>query len=369
MNRLILIGNGFDLAHGLKTSYTDFMIDFWEQKTRLFLEEFRQHEMLHQGTIPHKNYEDDDILIESIDFYTILQDVPIEHITVFYGEHRHSLFFKLNLRKDVDKVHFKNNFFKQITEKQQLHNWVDIEEEYYTTLVDCINKDVKNIQKLNEDFKQILNALEIYLLEQSKIDLIKNQNISSQMFSPVSGEIYHGVYNPEYCPENILFLNFNYTRIIDLYTRDTDRFKIVNIHGELNNIENPIIFGYGDELDEKYKSIEQLNINEYLVNIKSIKYAQTRKYKELLAFVDSSEYQVFIMGHSCGISDRTLLNKIFQHTNCKLIKPFFHVKDGYDNYTDISINISRNFTDKSLFREILVNKLDCEPLPQIMKEV
>ena len=30
MNRLILVGNGFDLAHGLKTSYKDFIDDFWE---------------------------------------------------------------------------------------------------------------------------------------------------------------------------------------------------------------------------------------------------------------------------------------------------------------------------------------------------
>ena len=29
MNKLILIGNGFDLAHGLPTSYTDFINDFW----------------------------------------------------------------------------------------------------------------------------------------------------------------------------------------------------------------------------------------------------------------------------------------------------------------------------------------------------
>ena len=26
MNRLVLIGNGFDLAHGLKTSYKNFML-------------------------------------------------------------------------------------------------------------------------------------------------------------------------------------------------------------------------------------------------------------------------------------------------------------------------------------------------------
>ena len=36
MNRIVLIGNGFDLAHGLKTSYADFINWYWEQwKERL----------------------------------------------------------------------------------------------------------------------------------------------------------------------------------------------------------------------------------------------------------------------------------------------------------------------------------------------
>ena len=32
MNRIILVGNGFDLAHGLKTSYKDFINWYWEKK-------------------------------------------------------------------------------------------------------------------------------------------------------------------------------------------------------------------------------------------------------------------------------------------------------------------------------------------------
>ena len=35
MNRIILIGNGFDLAHGLPTSYNDFIKDYsnkWRQR-------------------------------------------------------------------------------------------------------------------------------------------------------------------------------------------------------------------------------------------------------------------------------------------------------------------------------------------------
>jgi len=34
MNRILLIGNGFDLAHGLNTSYKHFIDNFWERKTR-----------------------------------------------------------------------------------------------------------------------------------------------------------------------------------------------------------------------------------------------------------------------------------------------------------------------------------------------
>ena len=30
MNRIILIGNGFDLAHGLPTRYEDFINWYWE---------------------------------------------------------------------------------------------------------------------------------------------------------------------------------------------------------------------------------------------------------------------------------------------------------------------------------------------------
>lgn len=39
MNRLVIIGNGFDLAHGLKTSYKDFIEWYWEQRTLNFYRE------------------------------------------------------------------------------------------------------------------------------------------------------------------------------------------------------------------------------------------------------------------------------------------------------------------------------------------
>ena len=81
----------------------------------------------------------------------------------------------------------------------------------------------------------------------------------------------------------------------------------------------------------------------------------------MLRFIESAPFQVFIMGHSCGLSDRTLLNTIFEHKNCVSIKPFYYKKkDGTDNYLELAQNLSRNFTDMKLFRDRVVNKEQCE---------
>ena len=131
------------------------------------------------------------------------------------------------------------------------------------------------------------------------------------------------------------------------------------------NDENSVIFGYGDELDNKYKEIEELNNNEFLNKFKSVKYLERDKYRKLLYFLELEPFQVYVMGHSCGNSDRTLLNTIFEHENCVSIKLFYHKKsDGTDNFTEIVQNITRNFNDKKLLRERVVNKTYCQAMPQ-----
>lgn len=161
-------------------------------------------------------------------------------------------------------------------------------------------------------------------------------------------------------PERIMLLIFNYTKTADNYGNDSTLYN--HIHGELDHPEN-IIFGYGDELDKSYQHIVDKNDNELLRNIKSVKYLETRLYHDLLEFLISAPFQVFIMGHSCGNSDRTLLNTVFEHENCVSIKPFYHKReDGSDNYLELVQNISRNFTNMKLFRDRVVNKTQCKPM-------
>lgn len=167
-------------------------------------------------------------------------------------------------------------------------------------------------------------------------------------------------------PNRLMLLNFNYTSTADLYIPQSydygNRFIINHIHGDLKD-PTSIVFGYGDELDDRYSNLVKLNNNDFLQNVKSIKYLEADNYRKMLAFIDSAPYQIYIMGHSCGNSDRTLLNTLFEHKNCISIKPFYYQKeDGSDNYLEIVQNISRSFTDMKLMRDRVVNKTYCEPL-------
>lgn len=164
-------------------------------------------------------------------------------------------------------------------------------------------------------------------------------------------------------------MNFNYTQTVQqLYA--IDQVEIIDIHGALNNEHNPIIFGYGDELDDDYKRIEKLQDNDFLENIKSIHYHETGCYRRLLGFIESEPYQVITMGHSCGNSDRTLLNTLFEHRNCISVKVYYHQReDGTDDYSQLIRNLSRNFNNKAAMRDKVVNKEFCLPLVPISEKV
>jgi hypothetical protein len=401
MNRLIILGNGFDLAHGLPTSYKDFIDDYWKGITSsrheddfVSFENFGQDFSFDQvgnlkGLANFIMQDDDKIKFSDAEIYRE------------YGNNSSGKYPRNHI------LIYKNVFFKLINQKS-IQNWVDIENEYYqqlkvivklkpeNSLVDTDEFEISRKEKifrLNNEFELVKNLLEKYL---GKIDKIQRTNHSilkhfelikiyeEKYFSEFSKndrrelEDFQNKYNLEreegkyittYC------LNFNYTQTIDAYIdvtlqkgeyRNYGKFENLQIHGNLNDKNNRINFGFGDEMDDEYKGIEDLNDNEYLKNFKSFQYLQNSNYKKLLDFIDSEKFQVFIMGHSCGLSDRTLLNTIFEHNNCRSIKVFYHQREnGTDNYTEIIQNISRHFNKKKLMREKIVNKTLCQPLPQI----
>ena len=330
------------------------------------------------------------------------------------------------------RLTFKNRFFEHISSHCSLTNWVDIENEYYGKLKELLAEEdavIRNekVRGLNRDFNAVKKRLESYLTQvvnKAKVEQFPSiqeafnsiidpnevavgqrkllvDSILSYFITTADGKDIVQLNKEEKDPGylfcrsqdaermhyvmknlsdenfqksecrafNTLILNFNYTRTVkQLYVRDWD--EIINIHGELGSRQNPIIFGYGDQLDDDYKRIEKLQDNDFLENIKSVRYHETGNYRQVLDFIESDAYQVAIMGHSCGNSDRTLLNTLFEHPNCISVKVFYRqFEDGTDNYSDLIRNLSRNFNDKAAMRDKVVNKEYCLPLVPIAEQV
>lgn len=352
MNRILLIGNGFDLAHDLKTKYEHFIDDYWTQKAKSFQDAYNEKKLIGTSRTVYK-YEDEDNTVNGISYYSNVKFSNHSN-NIGYEYFLHTLFC---VEVKNNNLSFKNKFLEQLNKKNISKNWVDIENEYYLALNQCLtDKCEDRIEQLNKDFLSIKKALYSYLRNQIKELPAKLPAIESI--------IYSNPFDVRFDNSNfIIYLNFNYTYLEKIYQNDMNKDKIIHIHGMLDEPRNPIIFGYGDELDDKFKHIKQNGNNSYLENVKSIKYAETRNYRDLLTYINNDAYEVFILGHSCGVSDRTLLNLLFEHENCKYIKVFYHKrKDSTDNYSDLIQNIYRNFSNKNKFREKVINKEESEPL-------
>jgi len=354
MNRIILIGNGFDLAHGLKTSYRDFIDDFWEKEKQKIVARIENKNIYHSI-----HYVDEYIEVKSTEQpCVLLQKASVYNGFNWFNSMQTSTLKVISQHRTQEtNIYYKNRFLKQISEKSILKNWVDIEEEYFFVLTQNY-KNLDDVKILHNDFRAIQDLLVDYLQEIKENRCNKPQNIEKYIFSPLNPDDFIELLEPNKDIEKIIFLNFNYTPTVNLYNYGrTIPCELIHIHGELGNEENPIIFGYGNERDEQYTLIEKQNRNELLPFIKSFRYSINNNYRNVIRHINSTDFQVFIFGHSCGLSDGTLLSRIFEHKNCKSIKIFFYKEsDEKDNFNDTYMNISRHFKDKERMREIVISK-------------
>lgn len=367
MNRIILIGNGFDLSHKLPTRYENFVRSFWME----FCAQIKGcNRLIHQTPLVEFGYIN---ITPELRMISRGLSTDLQYSFGFTGDFSSAQEFE-NLIKDSRgiKLSYKSELFKNINNNIANYNWVDIEAEYYKLLHTTY---VASPQKLNEEFAIIRSKLIYYLIsiQNKHIDSsIINQATKDCMMAPFcANEISIDgrgkfvdflerrikdaklaenikMYNPSdveeryekidefksnwegqieflgmgsidgdalpsdmLYPDRIMLLNFNYTNTADMYMpEDNYHFPINHIHGTLDNPDS-VIFGYGDEKDEKYQEISKLNNNDLLKNIKSIRYLEDVNYRNVLTFIESAPYQIYIMGHSCGTSDRTLLNTLF----------------------------------------------------------
>ncbi len=383
------MGNGFDLSHNLPTSFEDFVTflvkelfdDNVHDKSPLFdvdkasalyeiVNEFKEKGNIVWEELAKSKFSQLNGVMKR--FWNLNPDISLHaglpRLNQIKGETYPNLLFKDD-----------HLFWKTIYDTNQF-SWINFEKAYYKQLTQlCKNTQghfhiysINPVNLLNDQFNEIKSEFIRYL---------KTLDISPSIGTPYHSNYFHKgtIHQREgelldyrnNQAELQLILNFNYTSLPEKVYQlnnspDKPRTSIVNIHGDLDNHcqDNPIIFGYGDEMDDDYHQLESLEEDEVLRHFKSTQYSKTHNYHRLLSFIEMGLYQVDILGHGCGMTDRVLLNTIFEHESCDRIK-IFHYKD-INHYTETYMHVSRHFNrdKKHLLRQRVLPFDPKTPCPQ-----
>lgn len=182
MNRLVIIGNGFDMAHGLKTSYMDFINWYWDQRVNAF--------------VGNTTKVSEDILCklqikgnEDISCWNVFAFQNSFFFKDIYHKERYSGFEIIQEIRQHPKVFSVEccPFFETILQSIETKGWVDIENDYYQTLKNNIDSPRcdYNIIELNKQLAFLQGKLVEYL----------NTIGTSELKNDLNGEIVEN-FNP-----------------------------------------------------------------------------------------------------------------------------------------------------------------------------
>ena len=292
MKRLLVIGNGFDLAHGLRTSYFDFLYSCCLISGRKF-----------NGN----NYDSDNFPIKS-------------RIIKALGQYEKIIRFNKWI-----------NYFLDVVDKLK-PGWIDLEREIEEVckhfkeikgkeyIIETNADTIKNISRLTYDGRHIdLNGLKDEYRDLIEVLDAYLKSATSTNKIGYYPQVLH--YSPDYV------VNFNYT---NTYSRIySDKARVDYVHGQLSDVKSKrtLVLGFNN----------MNNIKNDITYAEFIKYYQMVKNKVNINIFDelnkyenyNVKYEVMVFGHSLDKTDKDILKSIIQKADKVTI--IYHSEEAMSN--------------------------------------
>lgn len=284
MKRLFIIGNGFDLAHGIKSSYEDFRKYLVSKLEIITGKKYKKFDFTDNSILTNdyiKTPENDLLTILyflSVSEYGCSLDIEWKNIETSVGELDYSMFEYLYIDESEN-------------DKEDRANWInhDMFLPYVDVLTEIPNYFREWIRQIN------LNNVKV------------NKHIQN------------------FFDSNTIFLCFNYTNTLEK-VYNISRHNICYIHGNVNE-KTDIYFGHGNNLtyDDYINSISNINYfsvaDEYcMINDTLRKPVKNIIDNNLDFFISLKNIdQIYSYGFSYGLVDQPYIRKICEyiHQNCE----------------------------------------------------
>lgn len=339
--KVLMIGNGFDLAHGLETKYTDFL-KFVEQFNRVY----------------DINERDSDFYLRSGNFMQFL-------VSLFRDNSIESRHIIKEFRQITLENIWANHFNEVLDVKKNIgENWIDFEKE--------IERVIGWMEKSISTCKSFMDIVNLYEREHVTVAFLTDLNIEIEKFEFTKSsnteelekrlikkylndldnliralEIYFTLYVYSQIRENFnddiislklgendAIISFNYTDTYNkIYKNNLIAPENIHfIHGNAvlhNNGNNNMVVGIDETLegDEINKNLKYVGFKKYFQRIvKDVDASYTNLFK-----LSEDEYnekiEVFVFGHSLDKTDSDIIRRIFTAKN-SIVTVFSHDHDA-----------------------------------------
>ena len=389
MTDLLIVGNGFDLYHGLPTRYTDFLkfISYWS----IFWDNYNG-EAKAQVCTPFrvKLSEQNEIIEESMrDFASHQGYYKYEHLE-FINSHIDNLWIQYFLKKQLSSVNW-------IDFEGEIYNVLKLVEEYYSEFIPEMRKrNDAPIKYIPGDMSTVINIFKKNCPEEyidftqriiSRSDTVKDklQNNKEMLLSTMKRELddlikcldYYlldfvsNIKVEQYSEQikelsYINLLNFNYTyTYASVYGKNSLR-EHHRIHGDC--LEEDMVLGIPDESFPS--TLDYIYFQKYFQRIQK---RTGNYYKSWITEPNAREksledvpINVFIMGHSLADSDKGILKEIFMNDFVCKITIFYHSQLAYEQQV---INLVSMFGKDFVIEQTANDRIVFEKLKKPQKRV
>lgn len=326
---ILLIGNGFDIEHGLPTKYVDFL-DYVSGFQKIY-RKLEKHSIkvndIEDSYFKSLFSENESLIVKA------LAQLTFENLWIKYFQRVHYSHF-INMNNWIDFESEISNVIKALDSTLKFYEDKEGSDSSNRILPNHLKSKLKLIMgedeilkernigqcvgKLLNDLNRLICALEIYIWDY--IDYTRYYGSNIEYYNPDINEIY---------PDAVLSFNYSdtYRRV---YAHKRKNIDYDFIHGKAkNNLCHPLnidefleksdlVLGIDDYLPKDSKEIELIAFKKYYQRI----YKCTgNQYKKWLAQIDEKmeESKLYIFGHSLDETDGDILRDLINNDKIKTV--------------------------------------------------
>jgi hypothetical protein len=343
---LLVVGNGFDLAHGMPTRYSDFLdfvilyisqMGLWKQRYRTDCTQY------------------DTSILQSLNSKAKANAC----VNQLFNPYKAQICAKNELRTCIDNNEWIRYFLYIYSYRKNIdieYKWIDLETEIMEFLKK-LNEETITYESLNKlhinilyrDTNGKLQTIPYYILsvikDISSYDSTPKEYIKSKLFknlfkelekfsdilkyylklvAEISAQVHKKSFKINANDESIFIdhiLNFNYTDTPLRYRHSGTDIDIDYVNGSL---ETPhIILGIENPDLDQSNSFCNNNIHLFFKNVQRVAYDMNYTYSgwvssrppTIKGTSSDSNFRVYIIGHSLDITDKYILNDVILNAN------------------------------------------------------